>query len=200
MSMETLTIEEQEKLLKELYPDTGTVNQRNIQLRNYTMALLMLDAGLRVGELIQLQVSDLIFQGHAVVSLLVSKDIAKRHRERTVPLTTRTKEAITLMKLNIWDVATTIGVYYAFDKTKTHIPLSVRQVERIIKYSGWNCLGRMIHPHLLRHTFATRLMKVTNIRTVQQCLGHKYLSSTQVYTHPGIQDKIDAINAIENNS
>ena len=46
-------------------------------------------------------------------------------------------------------------------------------------------LGRSYSPHALRHTFATRLMRKSDIRTVQEALVHSSLSSTQIYTHPG---------------
>ena len=46
-------------------------------------------------------------------------------------------------------------------------------------------LGKWIHPHTLRHSFATHILKRNDINTpdLQHLLGHKYLSSTQVYTH-----------------
>ncbi|GAH96402.1 unnamed protein product, partial [marine sediment metagenome] len=56
---------------------------------------------------------------------------------------------------------------------------------------------REIHPHILRHTFATRLMSKTSMRVVQELLGHKNLSSTQIYTHPNnadLQEAIDSLN------
>jgi len=198
--METLAFEEQEKLLNELGPDKGTLNQKRKQLRNYTMALLMLDAGLRVGELVKLHIADLLFNGKPVSTLIVRSEIAKRHKERAIPLSQRLQNAISIMLVQWLDSDDCYYEGYAFFQKGPKCPLTARQVERIIKYAGWNALGRLVHPHLLRHTFATRLMKVTNIRTVQQLLGHKYLSSTQIYTHPGTQDKIDAINAVENNS
>jgi integrase/recombinase XerC len=49
---------------------------------------------------------------------------------------------------------------------------------------------------MLRHTFATNLMRTTNARVVQQLLGHKNLSSTQIYTHPNQQDLKKAIDSL----
>jgi len=54
----------------------------------------------------------------------------------------------------------------------------------------------MIHPHTLRHTFATKLLEKSNIRVVQQVLGHKNLQSTMIYTHPSKNVILEAINEI----
>jgi len=54
-------------------------------------------------------------------------------------------------------------------------------IKRRAKKSG---ITKDVHPHLLRHTFATDLLRSTkNIRLVQKSLGHASLSSTMIYTH-----------------
>ena len=54
-------------------------------------------------------------------------------------------------------------------------------LEKLIQESG---LTLKIHPHMLRHTFATHLLNNgADMRTVQELLGHVSLSSTQIYTH-----------------
>ncbi len=63
--------------------------------------------------------------------------------------------------------------------------LTERSVQKIIeKYSKKAGIGKKVHPHTLRHTFATHMLDGgADLRVVQELLGHASLSSTQIYTH-----------------
>lgn len=199
MPLKTLTILESNQLLDELLREFGTFQQKLRGLRNYTMGVLMLDAGLRVGEVTNLLVTDLITDAGPVSSLVICAEIAKGGRERIIPTTQRIRRAIGKMGDNCWLRPAIAPVEYAFYGKNPFCPLTTRQIERIIRASAVNTLGRNIHPHQLRHTFATRLMRTTNIRVVQELLGHSNLSSTQIYTHPDQQAKTEAIEQLEAN-
>ena len=64
-------------------------------------------------------------------------------------------------------------------------PLGHRYVQRMVKrYAGKAGIEKDVHPHTLRHSFATDLYRETSkIRLVQKVLGHSDLSTTMVYTH-----------------
>ena len=189
----TLTTEQCDLLLDALLNKNGTPKQQHRGIRNHTLALVMLDAGLRVGELVQLRKSSLWFNSHPVKSLVVPARISHSSTERFVPLTERLSEAVNAMQLNHWSMFSTPADYTAFYSVQPGQPLSERHVQRIISSASVKAFGLPINPHVLRHTFGTRLMRVTDMRTVQELLGHKSLASTQIYTHPNEQDKHNAI-------
>jgi len=164
------------------------------------MALLMLDAGLRVGELVNLRQSNLSFASLPAESVVITAEIAKNNTERTVPLSHRCIVAIQVMIEYWWSIAERSYEVYAFYRTDPFQPMTTRQVERIINNAAMKAFNRPVHPHVLRHTFATRLMKRTNARIVQQLLGHKRLTSTQVYTHPDQEDLKKAIDSIDDDT
>lgn len=195
----TLTVTECHQLLDALLLREGTKKQFRKGVRNHLMALLMLDAGLRVGEVVRLKMIDLYFAGNPVTSIVIADRIAEKECERTVPTSSRLQAAIRTVYQRWWCGNSGPMESYAFFTRNWDKPLTTRQVERIIRAAALKCLGRPVHPHVLRHTFASRLMRKTNARIVQELLGHKNLSSTQIYTHPNGEDLKQAIDNIAQN-
>lgn len=196
-SPRTLIENESNALLHRLlYNVNGTGSDRK-GIRNYCVAVLMLDAGLRVGEVVKLPISALWYGDAAVSAIEITADIAKGGRSRTVPVTVRLKRAIELMQNGWWYSDHTHPGEYAFTSYNLKRALGVRAVEVIIGCAGDIACHRKVTPHMLRHTFATRLMTKTNLRVVQELLGHKSLSSTEIYTHPNHQDKVAAISQLD---
>ncbi len=197
MPLKTLTILESNQLLDELLREYGTQNQKLRGLRNYTMGLLMLDSGLRVGEVAALLTTDLETRNGPFATLVIRAEIAKGGRQREIPTTQRLRRAIEKLSSSFWASPVDQPVQFAFYGLTALKPLTTRQIERIIRASAVNSIGRNIHPHQLRHTFATRLMRTCSIRIVQELLGHSNLTSTQIYTHPDQQAKTEAIEQLE---
>lgn len=193
----TLSVTECHLILAALLIHGSTPGQRKRSYRNHCMAVLMLDAGLRVGELVRLRQLDLAFAGSISTSVLIGADISKSRFERVVPLTSVVTSAILHMVEFWWSTCSPSPDLFAFYQVDPLKPLTTRQVERIIRSAALISLNRPVHPHVLRHTFATRLMRTTNTRIVQKLLGHRRLSSTQVYTHPTQEDLQVAIKGID---
>jgi len=188
-----LTTEQLDLLLKkhrELIQGTyGHVCNR----RYYVMTLLMCDAGLRIGEVRQLLLSDLYFEGKPTGYICVRSEIAKGGRERTIPTSPRLMNALSESYLDLSFEGRRHRDGFAFIGTIPDKPITARAYQLFLAGLSQMYLSFKISPHTLRHTFADRLRKVTDLRTVQQLLGHKCLSSTQIYTHPNDTDKLEAI-------
>lgn len=198
MKKELLTLSEQEcfLLLDKLLTGFATIGRRHKAVRNHFIALLMLEAGLRINEICKLRVEDLFYEGSIKHTLFIRAEIAKLSKPRYIPLTQRLQDTTGIMNQHYWQKFYFTPDDYAFAASKKSKPITARQIERIIKAAAYVSIGRDVYPHMLRHTFATRLMRTTNIRIVQQLLGHKHLSSTQVYTHPSADDLTKAIGSL----
>jgi len=197
-SLQTLTTLECKLLLDALLNYNANQTSPRQSVRNYTIAMIMLEAGLRVGEVVRLKLSDLFYLDNPVNTIVISEAISKNKHERQIPVSNRLHFALEAYK----DSLGTNGLYCpqrsAFLGYQLDNPITTRQIERIIKTASQKAIGREIHPHVLRHTFATRLMCCTNLRVVQELLGHKHITSTQIYLHPGQDEMKTAINAVEN--
>ncbi|GAH46672.1 unnamed protein product, partial [marine sediment metagenome] len=195
----TLTTEDADKLLNELKHERGSEKKYNQGIRNHCMALLMLDAGLRVGEVVHLNIEDLYFMNEPVYQLRISELIAKNKTERLVPLSQRIRTSCQAMYNRIWSNQPPFVPAFFHEYKKGYRILTTRQVERITRKAAMISLGRPVHPHVLRHTFASRLMRTTNSRVVQELLGHQHMSTTQIYMHPNQEDKKKAIQSLDQN-
>ena len=190
-----LSADEIGRLLRHVMSTHTTKNQHLKSIRNTMLILLMLEAGLRVGETVQLRRNDLYDHGDAVQWLRIRAEISKTKVERCVPLSNTVKIAIGHMQESYWPYYGIGPDDWAFAAASKSRHITVRQVQNLINILSRQAIKRCIRPHILRHTFASRLMKTANIRVVQQLLGHARLSSTQIYTHPDSNDLKNAIDA-----
>ena len=207
--MKTLTQQEEETLITAIAPHYHLIDEmksyKNLSLvgptqwkecRNLIALLFMLDAGLRVGEVVQIRYLDAYFQGRPVQTLKLDKVITKRHHDRYIPLTERLRLALTYFLTEPLLIIDWPQTQVLISRKRQGPAITTRTLERIITNTAMLSLGFPVHPHMLRHTFATKLMKITDIRTVQELLGHKDVSSTQIYTHVNDDDKRSAIDQL----
>ncbi len=170
---EYLTLEEVEILLN--MPEENTV----LGLRDKTVLELMYSCGLRVSEVVELQLNNIDF---AQAYLLV---YGKGKKERIVPYG---KRAMKLLKRYVEWSRVVLLKSRIEDKLFLNFrgePLSRKGLWKIIKgYAMRSGIKKSIKPHILRHSFATHLIQNgADLRVVQELLGHADISTTQIYTH-----------------
>lgn len=143
----------------------------------------MLDAGLRVGEITKLAWMDLQWLGKVKSILEVPSYAAKGHHVRRLPITPWLEAQIQQAIEAHFRPSQFLSSNYALASSPNALPPTIRNFERIITALGRKAIGQRITPHTLRHTFATRLLEVSDLRCVQEALGHRRVNTTQIYTH-----------------
>ena len=180
---ETLTEEERKALLKAPNPRTPT------GLRNICIMLLMADAGLRVAEVLNLKVQDINWN---TGKLIVREGKGKKDRILWIG-------DDVLKMLGKWREKRWVQTENLFTTLKGR-KLSDRYIRTMVKREAKaGGIEKDVHPHMLRHTFATDIYRDTkNIRLTQKVLGHADLSTTMIYTHI-VDDEIeDAMRCFRN--
>lgn len=146
-------------------------------IRNKTMLELMYASGLRCSEVVNLRINNIDFNRQL---LLIH---GKGNKDRYVPFHDYAKEWL-IDYLEGARKQLTCDNDYVF-VNKNGKPLTNRGVEDIVNRIAYNYdATKKIHPHTIRHAFATHLLNHgADIRIVQELLGHENLSTTQIYTH-----------------
>lgn len=155
-------------------------------IRDYTIVCLLGDAGLRVGELTRLDARDILTPapGGVCKAIRLRAEITKNHVERVVPLTPRALGCLQAYVQENRKALLRENAPLFPSPTRPLAHITVRAVQQMVQAAGLASIGQNVTPHQLRHTFATRLLKVCDLRTVQELLGHANLQTTQRYTHP----------------
>jgi len=153
--------------------DPEKSNPQNIsRLRNKLILTLLYSTGLRVSELIKLQIKTIDFEERTI------RVRGKGEKDRIVIFDNATLDLIEeyLEKRGVQNE-------YLFVNQKNNT-LTSRYIQYMIKeYAEKAGIKRRVTPHILRHSFATHLLKNgVDIRAIQQLLGHSNLSTTQIYT------------------
>ena len=165
-----LTVEAAQRLLES---DEG---EGPLLVQDRAMFELLYSSGLRVGELVALDLADDPAQGEVTVT-------GKGSKTRTVPVGLKARAA-----LKHW-LAARSGIASPDDKAlfvgargKRISPSRVWS--RLQAWARRRGLPERVHPHMLRHSFATHMLQSSqDLRAVQELLGHASISTTQVYTH-----------------
>lgn len=170
-----LNLNEVEMLLDA--PDTAT----DEGYRDRTMLELLYATGMRVSEMVNLNVSNLNLNMKYVIAF------GKGSKERIIPLG---KTAVSFLDTYINVVRP--RALHADNSEERHLFLSVygkgltrQRFWQIIKDYGQKAgIRKELSPHILRHSFATHLLdNGADLRSVQELLGHSDISTTQIYTH-----------------
>ena len=145
-----ISTKESRKLLRQLYKNTTTHNQRKLSIRNLTMALLMLDLGLRISEVVQLTVSDLFIQDKPREILHVVRGLQKKSHDRFIPLAGRVHCLIESMNEFWWIPDADKPGNFAFYNYSPLSHITKRQFQRIVKHVSIEAFGYSISPNILR--------------------------------------------------
>jgi integrase/recombinase XerC len=156
-------------------------------VRDKALILSMYSAGLRISEVVSLSMVNIS------KTLDDAKIIGKGGKERYVFFSEEAKSAIgeylpqRTARLRMAGIEKKNGALFISRKGQ---PISIAGVRWIIsRYAKHSGLGKNIHPHSLRHSFATHLVNSgCDVRVVQEMLGHSSLSTTQRYTHVNIEN------------
>ncbi|MCY3883460.1 MAG: tyrosine recombinase XerC [Gammaproteobacteria bacterium] len=148
-------------------------------LRNRALLELLYSSGIRLSEIVALNVGDIDLRfGQAVVT-------GKGNKQRVVPIGSHA-----LTALNHWLASREkCSPGDPLFTGRRHARIARRTVQDIVKKAGLKALNDdSVHPHLLRHCFASHMLESSSdLRAVQELLGHESIETTQVYTHIDFQ-------------
>ncbi len=157
----------------------GGVEDDFIARRDQAMLELFYSSGLRLSELVGLNLEQLDLPAGLV------RVLGKGNKARELPVGSKAREALQawlpLRALaNPSDRAVFIG--------QQGRRLGARAVQMRVRQAGVRELGQHLHPHMLRHSFASHMLESSqDLRSVQELLGHADIGTTQIYTHLDFQ-------------
>ena len=143
-------------------------------LRDRALLELLYSSGLRVSELCALHWRDLDLDDGLITVL------GKGSRQRSVPLGSHARKALAQ-----WRAFTGAGTDVPVFPGRAGGPITTRAVQlRVRQLAQRQGLFKRVHPHLLRHSFASHILESSgDLRGVQELLGHADIATTQIYTH-----------------
>lgn len=152
----------------------------DVQLRDQTLFTIMYACGLRVSEAVNLTWDQIDLQDR------VLRVLGKGDKERIVPFFSGFEDQLRQYRLQYWEKYAADDTVFVNQRGKK---LTSRGVQYLMqKHADAINFPMKVHPHMMRHSFATHLLdNGADIRIVQELLGHSSLSTTQIYTHVSSQ-------------
>ena len=156
------------------------------KLRDIAIIETMLGAGLRISEVVALEVSDLTISERS--GELRVRALAKEVKERTVPLDNRTRQALSAW-LKMRDEKLGNKVFYG-QRGK----ITDRAVDYLVRKYAYLAKLEDVSAHTLRHTFGKNLVDAgVSLDQVAMLMGHESLETTKIYTMPSLADLHKAV-------
>ena len=163
--------------------DGSAAPTSDLELRDRAMAELLYGSGLRLAELVAVNIRDLdLASGFVTVT-------GKGNKTRIVPLGRACSAAIEAWLAKRPGADGTAPLFTSRHASGRGRRISPRSVQLRLKKLAARAAGNDgVHPHMLRHSFASHLLQSSgDLRAVQELLGHANLSTTQIYTHVDFQ-------------
>ncbi|BBR56434.1 MULTISPECIES: tyrosine recombinase XerC [Pseudomonas] len=157
----------------------GGVDDDFIARRDQAILELFYSSGLRLSELTNLDLDQLDLTAGLV------QVQGKGNKARVLPVGRKAREALQQwLKLRGISAPRDNAVFLTRQGTR----LGQRAIQMRVKAAGERELGQHLHPHMLRHSFASHLLESSqDLRAVQEMLGHADIGTTQIYTHLDFQ-------------
>ena len=160
-------------------PEPESEVQKQLWIRDKAILELLYSSGLRLAEVQGLTIRDVDFNRQLL------RITGKGNKTRVVPFGEKAKNAVMqwLQLYPSWhgDFVPEANIFI----TQKGNPLGARQIENRVKFQAQRAgVNVDLHPHLLRHCFASHMLSNSgDLRAVQEMLGHSNLTTTQIYTH-----------------
>ncbi|MBC8519159.1 MAG: tyrosine recombinase XerC [Gammaproteobacteria bacterium] len=152
-----------------------------LSIRDHAMFELIYSSGLRLSELAGVDCRDISLDDATI------RVLGKGSKERVLPVGGVAQQAIQQwMRIRQQMVDKDEQALFVTQRGKR---IAVRTIQqRLEKLARKRGMDRRVHPHMLRHSFASHLLESSgNLRAVQEMLGHENISTTQIYTHLDFQ-------------
>ncbi|MDC0626728.1 tyrosine recombinase XerC [Methylophilaceae bacterium] len=172
---QTLSIDQVFNLIN--IPQTGFIDTRDKAILEFFYS-----SGLRLSELVNIHISDIDMSEQTL------KVLGKGNKFRIIPIGRKAIEALNLWILQRNKLNKILDSELLF-LNQHGKKLTARAIQYRLKFwAQKNNIPENIHPHLLRHSFASHVLQSSqDLRAVQELLGHSNISTTQIYTHLDFQ-------------